>query len=82
MSLNAHPVYERLTGAASPLARQHVLHELEKLVDNHPDKRSLAQRVHHVVDRGVPYFSPDDAHYLAWARQVAELWQRAEALPR
>lgn len=82
MTSTAHPVYARLTGAASPLARQHVLHELEKLVDSHPDQRSLAQRVHSVVDRGVPYFSPDDAHYQAWARQVADLWRRAESLPR
>lgn len=81
MQATAHPVFERLTAAQSPLARQQLLHELEKLVDSRPGEKSLAQRVHQVVDRGVPYFSPTDAHYLNWARQVAELWQRAESLP-
>lgn len=81
MQSPAHPVFERLTAAQSPLARQQLLHELEKLVDSRSGEKALAQRVHQVVDRGVPYFAPTDAHYLNWARQVAELWQRAEALP-
>lgn len=77
----AHPVFEQLTAAQSPQALQHVLHELEKLVDGRQGSRALAQRVHQVVERGVPYFSPTDEHYQAWARQIAQLWERAEALP-
>lgn len=80
MSAQTSPVFERLTAARSPLVRQHLLHQLEKMLDAHPHERSLAQRVHHVVDRGLPYFSPSDPHYQAWAKQVADLWRRAEAL--
>ncbi|MEF7614759.1 hypothetical protein V4F39_12625 [Aquincola sp. MAHUQ-54] len=81
MQASTHPVFERLTAAQSPMARQHLLHELEKMVDSRRGERALVQRVHQVVERGVPYYAPADAHYQAWARQVAELWQRAEALP-
>ena len=76
MNAVIHPVFERLTASqASPFARHAVLHELEQRLEACPRKRSFSAKVHAVVDRGVPYFSPTDPHYREWAAQIAELWE-------
>jgi hypothetical protein len=77
MDVVDHPVFSRLTAAEhSAFERHTVLHELDRRADACP--KSLANKVHTLVERGVPYFAPSDRHYRAWAAQVAELWQRME----
>ena len=55
-----------------------MLHELEQRLETCPKKRALCAKVHAVVERGVPYYSPDDTHFLEWAEQVTELWQQVD----
>ena len=81
-----HPIYARLTAPANPVARHALLHDMELLLArvqrHHP---GLAARVHGFVDRGVPYYAPEDAHYREWAARAAKLWdelnERAGAAP-
>jgi hypothetical protein len=69
-----HPVLERLLSPREPFARHALLHDLElRLLQARPTP-ALAARVNHFVERGVPYFAPQDAHYRAWAEKAAELW--------
>jgi hypothetical protein len=78
MDVVDHPVFSRLTAAEhSAFERHTVLHELDRRAGACP--KSLANKVHTLVERGVPYFAPSDRQYRAWAAQVAELWQRMEA---
>ena len=78
MDVVDHPVFSRLTAAEhSAFERHTVLHELDRRADACP--KSLANKVHTLVERGVPYFAPMDRHYRAWAAQVADLWQRMES---
>jgi hypothetical protein len=73
-----HPVFARLTATQHTAFERHtVLHELEQRVEVCP--KSLAQKVHAFVERGVPYFAPADSHYRAWAARVAKLWETVEA---
>jgi hypothetical protein len=72
-----HPVFARLTAAQHTAFERHsVLHELDRRAGTGP--KSLAHKVHALVERGVPYFAPADRHYRAWAAQVTELWQRLD----
>jgi hypothetical protein len=78
MDVIDHPVFSRLTASGhSAFERHTVLHELDRRADACP--KSLANKVHTLVERGVPYFAPMDRHYRAWAAQVADLWQRMES---
>jgi hypothetical protein len=72
-----HPVFERLTSTSTAFERHTVLHELDRRV--HACPKALAQKVHAFVERGVPYFCPADAHYRAWAAEVARLWDSVSA---
>lgn len=75
----SHPVYQRLTCAAQAFSRHVVLHELDQRAHEVPGSDPLARRVHHFVERGVPYFAPEDAHYLDWAAHAAALWTELDA---
>jgi hypothetical protein len=78
MDASHHPVFARLTAAGlSAFERHTVLHELTQRAG--PCPKSLAQKVHAFVERGVPYFAPADQHYRAWAAQAAALWDQARA---
>jgi hypothetical protein len=70
----AHPVLSRLLAPCTPFARHAVLHDLERHLAQGQASPALAARVHHFVERGVPYFAPGDAHYRAWAAKAAQLW--------
>jgi TRAP-type C4-dicarboxylate transport system substrate-binding protein len=73
-----HPVFAKLTAEQHTAFERHtVLHELDQRVEVCP--KSLAQKVHAFVERGVPYFAPTDRHYRAWAAEVAKLWETVEA---
>jgi hypothetical protein len=77
-----HPVLERLLSPQEPFARHALLHDLElRLLQARPTP-ALAARVHHFVERGVPYFAPQDAHYRAWAEKAAELWDELSRRPK
>jgi len=69
-----HPIYQRLIAPAEPCARHALLHELEMQLSQVPKCPGLHARVHSLVERGVPYFAPTDAHYQAWAARAAQLW--------
>ena len=75
MNAANHPVFARLTAAGhSAFERHTVLHELDQRGAACP--KPLAQKVHAVVERGVPYFCPTDKHYRQWAAEVAQLWDK------
>ena len=79
-----HPIYQRLIAPAEPCARHALLHELEVQLAQVPKCPGLHARVHSLVERGVPYFAPADAHYQEWATRAAQLWdelQQRVALP-
>ena len=69
-----HPVLSRLLSPREPSARHALLHDLECQLAQVRTPAALAARVHHFVERGVPYFAPGDAHYRAWAERAAQLW--------
>jgi hypothetical protein len=73
-STHVHPVLERLLSPHQPFARHALLHDLEQRLARARPNPALATRVHQFVDRGVPYFAPQDAHYRAWAEKAAQLW--------
>lgn len=75
-----HPVYERLIAPSDPFARHALLHDLELQLAQCRHSNALAARVHHFVERGVPYFAPADAHYRAWAAKAAQLWDEVHEL--
>jgi hypothetical protein len=75
-----HPVFERLTQPCEAFTRHALLHDLEVQLTMHPMTPSLATRVRHFVERGVPYFAPADAHYRAWAAKAAQLWDELHGL--
>ena len=78
MNTHQHPIYNLLTIARDPFARHNVLHELEQRVESQPYPRAFANKVHAVVERGVPYFAPGEASFEHLAEQVVALWQRTE----
>ena len=77
-----HPIYQCLIAPADPGARHALLHDMERQLSQVLRCPGLHVRVHSFVDRGVPYFAPDDAHYREWATRAALLWdelhQRAD----
>jgi hypothetical protein len=75
-----HAVFERLTSGRDARARHLLLHELEQRLARAPRDGALAAKVHTLVARGLPYFSPDDSQYRRWATQVAQCWQRLDEL--
>ncbi len=70
----SHPVLTRLLSPCEPFARHALLHDMECQLGRTRPSPALAARVNHFVERGVPYFAPDDAHYRAWAEKAALLW--------
>lgn len=78
--LTHHPVFERLTQQCEAFTRHALLHDLELQLSMHPMSTSLATRVRHFVERGVPYFAPADTHYRAWAAKAAQLWDELHGL--
>lgn len=69
-----HPVFARLTAPTHPFTRHALLHDMEVGLAQLERCPGLAARVHHFVERGVPYFAPHDAHYREWAAKAAALW--------
>jgi len=70
-----HPIYVRLLAPAHPFARHALLHDMEVQLSRVRERcPGLHARVHSFVDRGVPYFSPADAHYRDWAAKACQLW--------
>jgi hypothetical protein len=69
-----HPVFARLTAPMQPFARHALLHDMEVGLAQAGRCPGLAARVHHFVERGVPYFAPQDEHYREWAAKAAALW--------
>jgi hypothetical protein len=75
-----HPIYTRLVAPTEqPFSRHAVLHDMQREAAQLGACASLAARVSHFVDRGVPYFAPGDAHYRAWAEKAAQLWDEVHA---
>ena len=72
-----HPVFARLTAAGRAFERHTVLHELAERGCG--CDKGLAHKVQAFVERGVPYFAPQDHHYRAWAEQAAKLWDSVAA---
>lgn len=72
--LTHHPIYARLTAPEQPFARHALLHDMETGLARLGPCPGLAARVHHFVERGVPYFAPQDPHYRDWAAKAAALW--------
>ena len=69
-----HPIFARLVAPTEPSARHALLHDMEVELAQLGRCPGLAARVHHFVERGVPYFAPADAHYQEWAAKAASLW--------
>lgn len=69
-----HPIFARLTAPTQPFARHALLHDMEVELAQLGPCPGLASRIHHFVERGVPYFAPADAHYREWAAKAAALW--------
>jgi hypothetical protein len=69
-----HPIFTRLTAPTQPFARHALLHDMEVELARLDRRPGLASRVHHFVERGVPYFAPTDPHYREWAAKAAALW--------
>jgi hypothetical protein len=74
-----HPIYTRLMAPCEPFARHALLHSIELELGRLECCPKLASRVHHFVERGVPYFAPADAHYREWAAKAASLWDELHA---
>lgn len=62
--------------APQPMRRAMALHALEVELDHLDPKRALSQQVASFVARGIPFYSPDDAHYRDWVRKAVGYWQR------
>jgi hypothetical protein len=75
-----HPIYARLLAPANPFARHALLHDMEVELAQLERCPKLAARVHHFVERGVPYFAPHHAHYREWAAKAAALWDEVHEL--
>lgn len=75
-----HPIFERLISPIEPCARHALLHDLELHLVQVQQCPGLHARVHHFVDRGVPYFAPQDPHYRDWALRAAQLWDEMHRL--
>ena len=74
-ALYQHPIYQRLVAPAEPVTRHALLHDLEMQLSRLRQRcPGLHARVHSFVDRGVPYFAPEDAHYREWAAKASQLW--------
>jgi hypothetical protein len=69
-----HPIYARLMAPTNPFARHALLHDMEVELSQLGSCPGLAARVHHFVERGVPYFAPQHAQYREWAAKAASLW--------
>lgn len=80
--LHNHPVFIRLITPADPFARHAFLHDMEVQLTQLQRRPGLQARVHHFVDRGVPYFAPTDPHYVEWASRAAQLWDELHQLER
>jgi hypothetical protein len=74
-----HPIYTRLMAPCEPFARHALLHSMELELVRLEACPKLSSRVHHFVERGVPYFAPGDAHYRDWAAKAAALWDELHA---
>jgi hypothetical protein len=74
-----HPIFARLVTPAHPFARHALLHDMEVGLARLDNCAGLATRVHHFVERGVPYFAPADTHYRDWAAKAAALWDELHA---
>jgi hypothetical protein len=74
-----HPIFARLVAPAHPFARHALLHDMEVGLARLDHCAGLAARVHHFVERGVPYFAPADTHYRDWAAKAAALWDELHA---
>lgn len=75
-----HPIYTRLTAPTQPFARHALLHDMEVGLSRLERCPGLAARVHKFVERGVPYFAPEDSHYREWAAKAAALWDELHQL--
>jgi hypothetical protein len=62
--------------APQPMRRAMALHALELGLDHADPKRGLSQQVASFVARGIPFYSPEDAHYREWVAKVVSYWQR------
>jgi hypothetical protein len=51
--------------APRAIERVHALHALERELQARPDS-AVARELSDFTARGVPYFAPEDSHYLAW----------------
>jgi hypothetical protein len=80
MDSAGHTIFQRLTSGRDARGRHLLLHELEQRLARSPRDEALATKVHTLVARGMPYFSPEDGHYRRWAMQVAQCWQRLDEL--
>lgn len=61
-----------------PMQRALALHALEIAVAdsaNGPQAR-LAAEAERFTARGIPFYRPDDRHFLAWVDRAVALWQR------
>jgi hypothetical protein len=79
MTLMNHPIYLRLLAPGQAIERHALLHDMERHLTDAGRCPGLATRVRHFVERGVPYFAPQDPHYCEWAARAAALWDELTA---
>ncbi len=61
-----------------PMQRALGLHALELAVADcaHGPHARLAAEVERFTARGIPFYRPDDRHFLAWVDRAVSHWQR------
>ncbi len=77
-TLDAHSLRIELM-APHPMRRAMALHALELELEAADPERALMQQVQSFVARGIPFYSPEDAHYRNWVAKVVSYWQRLSA---
>ncbi len=75
VALNAEALRAQLM-ARDPMKRAIALHALETRVQGGAVPAALAGEASRFAARGIPYYSPDDAHYQSWVSKAVHYWER------
>lgn len=62
-----------------PMQRFSALHALEREAAARSPR--LASEVEKFSSRGVPFYSPEDAHYRSWVARAVDYWERVHGGP-
>jgi hypothetical protein len=75
MDVNAESLRAQLM-ARDPMQRMLALHALQQQAQQRAPR--MLGEVERFASRGIPFYAPQDAHYLGWVQRAVGYWERTQ----